>query len=81
MINLATALFPRLATERPVRPRGVVGLVAQMLGEQLRYLRALSELNRLDDSTLDDIGISRDELPDLARRHARGLPPRTGSSS
>jgi uncharacterized protein YjiS (DUF1127 family) len=49
--------------------------VLRRLREQLRYLRALHELTRIDRDTLDDIGIAPEQLPALARRHALGLPP------
>jgi uncharacterized protein YjiS (DUF1127 family) len=43
--------------------------------EQVSYLRSMEALKRLDQRTLDDIGISPDQFPMLARRHAQGLPP------
>ena len=39
--------------------------------EEVTYLRALSELRRLDDRDLDDLNLGRGDLPGLARRHAR----------
>jgi uncharacterized protein YjiS (DUF1127 family) len=42
---------------------------------KIRYQRALNELHRLDDRDLDDLGIGRGDFPELARRHATGLPP------
>jgi uncharacterized protein YjiS (DUF1127 family) len=39
--------------------------------EELRYRRALRELRRLDDRDLDDLNLSRGDLPCLARQHAR----------
>jgi len=41
------------------------------LAEEIRYRRALAELNRLDDRDLDDLNLGRIDLPALARRHAR----------
>lgn len=37
---------------------------------ELRYRRALAELNGLDDRDLDDLALGRGDLPFLARRHA-----------
>lgn len=45
------------------------------LGEEIRYLRALSELHKLDQRDLDDLDLVPADLPTLARRHARGLAP------
>jgi uncharacterized protein YjiS (DUF1127 family) len=41
------------------------------LAEEVRYRRALAELNKLDDRDLDDLNLGRIDLPALARRHAR----------
>jgi uncharacterized protein YjiS (DUF1127 family) len=71
MQNLATALHPSLATNPTLGDLGAW----RWLREQVSYFRSMSELNRLDDKTLDDIGVSRDQFSALARRHARGLPP------
>jgi uncharacterized protein YjiS (DUF1127 family) len=71
MQNLATALQPSLLTNPAPGEFGVW----RWLREQISYLRSMSELNRLDDKTLDDIGVSRDQFSALARRHARSLPP------
>ena len=68
MQNLATALYPSLATNPTLG-------AWRWLREQASYFRSMSELNRLDDKTLDDIGVSRDQFSALAWRHARGLPP------
>jgi uncharacterized protein YjiS (DUF1127 family) len=38
--------------------------------EEIRYRRALRELRHLGDRDLDDLGIGRAELPELARPHA-----------
>ncbi len=81
MTTPAIAIYPAATAERLSEPKGIVRLIAQMIGAQLRYHRTLSELSRLDDRALDDIGVSRDELASLARRHARGLPPRIGTGS
>jgi uncharacterized protein YjiS (DUF1127 family) len=71
MINPAYALHPLLVTDPNVRGFGVL----RWLREQIRYARAMHELNGLEADTLDDIGIAREQFPELARRHARGLPP------
>lgn len=39
--------------------------------QHLSYRRTLRELNELDDRTLDDLGLSRYELPEVARRANR----------
>lgn len=71
MTNPAYALHPSLLADDGPRGWGVL----RWLREQVSYMRSMRELSRLDDRTLDDIGISRDQFPMLARRHARGLPP------
>lgn len=71
MNNVASALHPSLLTDPTPRGLGVAG----WLREQVSYLNAMRELNALDRRTLDDIGVSPDQFPMLARRHARGLPP------
>ena len=45
--------------------------------EEVRYRRALRELNRLDDRDLDDLNLGRGDLPGLARCHARDTAGRT----
>jgi uncharacterized protein YjiS (DUF1127 family) len=71
MLNLSYVLHPPLVPESNPRVRGA----ARWLREQLRYRRAMRELNALEDAMLEDIGVSRADFPALARRHARGLPP------
>jgi len=71
MLNLALALHP--SRQSDPNPRGF-GLLRR-LREQVRYLDALREFQSLDQRTLDDIGVSPDQFPELARRHAHGLPP------
>ena len=41
------------------------------VGEEIRYYRALHELQRLDGRDLDNLNLGRVDLPGLARRHAR----------
>jgi uncharacterized protein YjiS (DUF1127 family) len=45
--------------------------VRERAAEELRYRQAMRELGRLTDRDLDDIGLGRADLPELARRHAR----------
>jgi uncharacterized protein YjiS (DUF1127 family) len=71
MQNVATALDPSLVTNPALGELRVW----RWLREQVSYLRSMSELNRLDAKTLDDIGVSRGQFSALARRHARALPP------
>ena len=71
MQNVATALHPSRVTNPALGELGVW----RWLREQVSYLRSMSELNRLDDRTLEDIGVSRHQFSALARRNARGLPP------
>jgi uncharacterized protein YjiS (DUF1127 family) len=71
MHNPAAGLHPLLVTDPEARGFGI----GRWLREQISYFRSMRELNALDDRTLDDIGISRDQFSALARHHARGLPP------
>lgn len=54
---------------------GLVGKAVRRLGTGARYVRALRELNRLDDRDLDDLALGRQDLPALALRHATGAAP------
>ena len=71
MLNLASALHASLESD-PNR-RGF--RLLRWLREQVRYLDALRQLRSLEPLMLDDIGVSPDQFPELARRYARGLPP------
>ena len=71
MHDAAYAMHPPLATDPSPRGYGVL----RWLREQTAYHLAMHRLNALDRDTLDDIGIAPVQFPELARRHARGLPP------
>jgi uncharacterized protein YjiS (DUF1127 family) len=43
------------------------------LGEQQRYRRTLNELSALADRELEDIGLTRSDIDEVARRSARGF--------
>lgn len=45
--------------------------VARTFTNWLTYRRAVTELGRLNNRTLSDIGISRDQIPALARVSVR----------
>ena len=76
MLNLVLALIPM-----PERPSGgdddpgVVGKLILWGRRHGRYRRAPHELRRLDDRDLDDLGIGRADLPEMAWRHATGAAP------
>ena len=44
--------------------------IVRLLREWKRYNHSLSELNRLGDRELADIGISRSDIPHVAWTHA-----------
>lgn len=77
MQNLTSTMQPALIAD--AGPEGNVLL--RWLREQVSYFRSMQALNALDQRTLDDIGVSRDQFPALARRHARGLPPLVRASA
>jgi uncharacterized protein YjiS (DUF1127 family) len=79
MDTLALAMLPKPgganhATLLAEADEGFLGKLARRIraraGAAIRYRRALRELRRLDDRDLDDLGIGRADLPELARRHA-----------
>ena len=41
-------------------------------GEQRRYRQTMNELSALTDRELEDIGLSRSDIEDVAQRCARG---------
>jgi uncharacterized protein YjiS (DUF1127 family) len=75
MQNLAIACLPALGRDTPDAEDGLLGRLVLWARQKIRYQRALNELHRLDDRDLDDLGIGRGDFPELARRHAIGLPP------
>lgn len=75
MQNLAIAYLPVLRRDTPDAEDGLLGRLVLWARQKIRYQRALNELHRLDDRDLDDLGIGRGDFPELARRHATGLPP------
>jgi uncharacterized protein YjiS (DUF1127 family) len=75
MQNLAIAYLPALRRDTPDAEDGFLGRLVLWARRKIRYQRALNELHRLDDRDLDDLGLGRGDFPELARRHASGLPP------
>jgi uncharacterized protein YjiS (DUF1127 family) len=75
MQNLAIAYLPALLRNVRDPEDGLLGRLVLWARQKIRYQRALNELHRLDDRDLDDLGIGRGDFPELARRHATGLPP------
>jgi len=62
------------AKARPVTSAGWLALILAAPGhlvgrllDELSYRRALSELEKLDDRMLDDIGVSRSDIPRKVR--------------
>ena len=74
-------LFERSNAARPQsnnwRPPVWAQQLRAPLGEEIRYRRALHELQKLDNRDLDVLDLARADLPALARRHAKGLGPLT----
>ena len=52
------------------RLEGFLGKLVLWARRKIRYERAMSELCRLDDRDLDDIGLARIDYPELAWRQA-----------
>ena len=77
MLNLALACLPTLFRDPPDADEGFLGKLVLWARRKIRYERAMSELYRLDDRDLDDIGLARIDFPELAWRHATGAPPLT----
>ena len=75
MVNLILALIPAPSLASGDHDEGFLGKIALWARLQGRYRQALHELNQLDDRDLDDLGIGRGDLPDLARRHVSGAKP------
>jgi uncharacterized protein YjiS (DUF1127 family) len=81
-------LVPRLFVHRdaaePKRrqwPRARAKRVRARFDEELRYRGALKQLRQLDDRQLDDLDLTRADLPVLAWRHARGFEPEARSEA
>ena len=51
--------------------KGIIMNVARSFTNWLTYRRAVNELGRLNNRALDDLGISRDQIPALARAAVR----------
>ena len=77
MLNLAVACLPTFFRDPPDADEGFLGKLVLWARRKIRYERAMSELYRLDDRDLDDIGLARIDFPELAWRHATGAPPLT----
>jgi uncharacterized protein YjiS (DUF1127 family) len=77
MLNLALACHPTPFRNRPDADEGFLGKLVLWARRKIRYERALSELYRLDDRDLNDIGLARIDFPELAWRHATGALPLT----
>lgn len=50
--------------------RRLVLALAQVAGRSVAYLRAKAELDTMDDRTLADLGVAREDTAQVARRHA-----------
>lgn len=75
MLHLLLTLLPTAPTDD--HDEGFLGKLALWARRQVRYGIAMAKLRRLDNRDLDDLGIGRADLPELAWRHACGLPPLT----
>jgi uncharacterized protein YjiS (DUF1127 family) len=67
--NIPILRLIRFTGPGPVRERKRIIMIAALvrfLTEWKRYNRSLSELNRLGDRELADIGISRSDIPRIA---------------
>ncbi len=51
---------------------GIVMRLSGWVGEQRRYRQTMNELSALTDRELEDIGLSRSDIEDVAQRCARG---------
>ncbi|MEH3144203.1 MAG: DUF1127 domain-containing protein [Methylobacterium frigidaeris] len=47
-----------------------VSVILSKIRSYLRYRETVTELSRLSDRELDDLGINRYEIPGIARSHA-----------
>ena len=77
MLNPAFALIPSLGPDRRDAEEGFLGKLILWGQRQIRYRRALHELQRLDDRNLADIGLVRADIGRFVRAAAwPGVPPR-----
>lgn len=51
--------------------RRLVLALAQVAGRSVAYLRARAELETMDNRTLADLGLTRGDIAEVARRHAK----------
>ncbi len=51
----------------------LVRWVRERVAEEIRYRRSLRVLRRLDERTLNDVGLDRADLSKAVRRHARAV--------
>ena len=51
--------------------KGIIMNVARTVNNWINYRRAVAELGRLNGRALQDLGISRDEIPAVARASIR----------
>jgi uncharacterized protein YjiS (DUF1127 family) len=75
MLSLLLADNPALLGDMRDAKEGVLGKLVLWARQQIRYRRALHELQRLDDRDLDDLDLARIDFPELAWRHATGAAP------
>ncbi|WP_323775803.1 DUF1127 domain-containing protein [Leisingera sp.] len=63
---ISTAYSPQSLT---ARIRAAVASLADSWDKAREYQRTYNELDALSDHALSDIGVRRDDIADLARRH------------
>ena len=75
MLNL---LFAQLLSSKQTADAQAEGFIGKLFlwgRRQTQYRRALAELRQLDDGELDDLGIGRGDLAELAWHHVNGGRP------